>query len=511
MARTQDDLSAVQRVEAGRRRRFFIVVAVIVVIAAIGLYVAGRFSPANRPVTYLNDEDHFRFGSIGSEPDSGLPYYVWKALPALYPEVFHGGDFSVFGFLYGTEPNGERRDLPIGISRRTVRGIDLAWMNCAICHTGTVRDSADGAPRVVLGMPSNNLDLRRFVAFVLGLAGDKRLEADQLIPAMEKAGAKFDWIDRLTWRYIVIPRLQTALAERSQALGPLLAMQPLWGPGRVDTFNPYKVMQFHIPVALLTPQEKIGTADFPSIFNQGPREGMNLHWDGNNDSLAERNLSAALGAGVTEQSVDHPGIERVANWLLDLHPPPSPNHPDAARVAAGRTLYMAQCAACHGYQDSAGYVFQGAYLGRVEPNSKLGTDPARLDSYTEQFRDMQLDLFASEPAYHFTHFKKTDGYANLPLDGLWLRAPYLHNGSVPTLADLLLAPADRPKAFVRGLDIIDPEKGGFQAPPCTPGQQPEHGFCYDTGATGNGNGGHVYGIDLGAEDKAALLAYLLTF
>jgi len=84
-----------------------------------------------------------------------------------------------------------------------------------------------------------------------------------------------------------------------------------------------------------------GASDFPAIFNQRPREGMELHWDGNNKSLAERNLSAALGAGVTVESVDHNAIERVAEWLQDLKPPASQHKVDAAAAergkAAGRT------------------------------------------------------------------------------------------------------------------------------------------------------------------------------
>ena len=54
----------------------------------------------------------------------------------------------------------------------------------------------------------------------------------------------------------------------------------------------------------------------------------------------------------------------------------------------------------------------------------------------------QGTLYAGEP-YRFKHFRKTYGYANMPLDGIWLRAPYLHNGSVPTLRDLLEPRADR--------------------------------------------------------------------
>jgi hypothetical protein len=88
----------------------------------------------------------------------------------------------------------------------------------------------------------------------------------------------------------------------------------------------------------LTPAEVIGAADFPAVFEQGPRQGMHLHWDGNNTSLAERNLSAALGAGVTPETVDHAAIERVANWLLTLKPPPSPITPEPAAIDRGHPV-----------------------------------------------------------------------------------------------------------------------------------------------------------------------------
>ena len=140
---------------------------------------------------------------------------------------------------------------------------------------------------------------------------------------------------------------------------------------------------------------------------------------------------------------------------------------------------MQACAACHGWQGPDGYVFEGAKIGTVEPIDHLRTDPNRLNSYTQQFRNWQISaMFAGTP-YHFTHFVKTDGYANVPLDGLWLRAPYLHNGSVPTLADLLEPPDRRPKQFVRGSDVIDPVKGGFQAPPVRRPRRPDV-FCFDT-------------------------------
>ena len=141
----------------------------------------------------------------------------------------------------------------------------------------------------------------------------------------------------------------------------------------------------------------------------------------------------------------------------------------------------------------------------IDPNSGLGARiPHRLDfSYTERFRAYQLAEFFKGTPYQFRRFEKTDGYANLPLDGLWLRAPYLHNGAAPTLADLLEPPERRPQTFLRGGDVLDTARGGFLAPPCDPSApQPPGRICFDTRLPGNGNGGHLYGADLPSAEEA---------
>ena len=63
---------------------------------------------------------------------------------------------------------------------------------------------------------------------------------------------------------------------------------------------------------------------------------MHLHWDGDNDSVDERNLSAALGAGVTPVTVDHAAIKRVRDWIWTLPPPEYPYPIDTALRRAGR-------------------------------------------------------------------------------------------------------------------------------------------------------------------------------
>jgi mono/diheme cytochrome c family protein len=261
----------------------------------------------------------------------------------------------------------------------------------------------------------------------------------------------------------------------------------------------------------LPAQELTGVADFPSIWNQARKRGLQLHWDGNNDKVEERNLSAAFGTGATPTTIDHAAVGRVEAWAATAEPPPfAASFPvDAALAARGEPIYARRCAGCHGKN---GQDFSGDWVGKVTPIAEIGTDPFRLQSYTQDLAVNQGSLYAGDPPYRFTHFRKTFGYANMPLDGLWLRAPYLHNGSVPTLWDLLQPVADRPKVFYRGNDVYDPKRLGFVADLATQGER--RFFKFDTGRTGNANTGHAgpaYGTDLPADDKWALVEYLKTF
>ena len=96
---------------------------------------------------------------IGSEIANGLPYWVFRALPVLYQEELGSAGYRSFGFLYESED----ADLPIGVSRRIVSGIERVWLNCAVCHVGTYRETVDGEPVKLYGAPSNNLRLFAFI------------------------------------------------------------------------------------------------------------------------------------------------------------------------------------------------------------------------------------------------------------------------------------------------------------------------------------------------------------
>ena len=109
----------------------------------------------------------------------------------------------------------------------------------------------------------------------------------------------------------IMERAETELVvRRSPAPGPR--------PGRY--IQPVqKVVGFDLKADL-----SVGTADLPPLFRQRVRRRIWLHWDGNNNAVEERNKSAAIGAGATEDSIDLPSLDRIAAWTLDLPPPAVP-------------------------------------------------------------------------------------------------------------------------------------------------------------------------------------------
>ena len=496
-------------------QRFFYrlgICAVIVLALAIlaGALLLGRFG-ADTAVTYRDDVEHFKYGSLGSEHEFGIPYWIWRALPELFNDKLPGkkNGWQSVGFVFE-----KGKALPVGMSQRRYLGFDVVWLNCAFCHAGTVRETPQSEPKVYAAMPANTFDFRGFTRFLFATGEDRRFTPQDLLRQIDiirqrEGLGRLPLIDRLVLRFYGIYYMRERLLTLRDRLD-FIKQQPEWGPGRVDTFNPLKIY-FNFPPERLSPREIIGTTDFPSIWNQGQRENlkMNLHWDGNNVSLEERNRSAAMGTGITPPTGDRQSLKRVADWLRDLAAPPYPFKIDKDRAGQGAAIYKNYCAGCHGVD---GKDFRGEYAGKVVPIGDIGTDEHRLDSYTYDVAVNQNMIFAGYESERFRHFRKTFGYANSPLDGLWLRAPYLHNGSVPTLRDLLEPSDQRPKSFYRGYDVYDQTKVGFVSDVAHEQDRPY--FLFKTDEPGNSNKGHegkAYGTELSPADKDALVEYLKTF
>lgn len=487
---------------ASKCRRAAFVIILLLSIAAI--YFTWRFG-VDRAVSYTDIHQHFKYGSTGGEREAGFPYWIFAVMPDICPEYLPGKGYQSLGLLF--EKNGDKlNDLPIGVSKRRVTGLDRVFLNCAACHVGTVRETPDSEPQIILGMPANNFNVMAFQNFFFNCAKDAKFSAEYIIPVIDEKSGGLSFFDKNVVYPVAISLMRDGLISLSSRF-VFADKQPEWGPGRVDTFNAAKAV-FNFSFKNADPAEMIGTADLPSIWNQAQRQGMQLHWDGNNTVVEERNKSAAFGTGTTPPTIDLGNIKRIEDWLLGLTPPTYPYPINKELAGKGAPIYKEYCAECHG---ASGTHFEGKLVGKVTPIDIIGTDRWRLNSYTYELAVNQSTLYAGYP-WRFKHFRKTFGYANMPLDGLWLRAPYLHNGSVPTIHDLLNPASARPKVFYRGNDVYDKSKLGFESTMAAYGDKDF--FHFDTRLSGNSNSGHegkAYGTELSVEEKAALLEYLKTF
>jgi hypothetical protein len=481
-----------------RRRVIWLIVLALALVGGAVTYV--KFFREEPPPYFASDEDHFLFGSVGTEEQQGIPYWIWLVLPRVFPEYLPGpGGYASTGML-----SKDGHEMPVGLSKVTI-GFPRVAINCAMCHTASYRARPDDLATIVAAAPSHQTAPQQYLRFLFACASDPRFTADTLMAEIAK-NYDLSALDRAIYRFILIPQTRKALL-RLRDTDSWMQRNPDWGRGRIDPFNPVKFGILGQPV-----DTTIGNSDMVPLWNLRQHQGYAYHWDGLNTNLQEVVLSSALGDGATEKWVDRDfakwnntkpeemsSLRRVQNYILNVQPPKYPYSIDSQLAAAGQTIYEAGCASCH--------AFGGARTGTVIPLAEVGTDRHRLDMWTPASAT-SYNAYGQGHAWKFSAFRTTGGYVAVPLDGLWLRAPFLHNGSVPSLTDLLEKTAQRPVRFWRGYDVYDPVKVGFVAS----GPEAERrGTMIDVTQPGNGNDGHLYGTDLPPADKRALLEYLKTF
>jgi mono/diheme cytochrome c family protein len=480
------------RTTANKRGSIWLRVALGLVVLGglIGTFAWYEFC-RQEPQHFDTMEEAFKYGSIGTEEAEGMPYWIWMVLPRLFPQYLPGpGGYASLGVLWE-----EGHETPIGFSKRTI-GFPRIGINCALCHTGSYRTDPAMPPTIVATAPATRLDVLAYQRFMFNCASDSSFTADNILPLIDY-NVKLSPVQKLLYRYLIIPQTRSALLKAKERFA-WTDSRPNWGRGRIDPFNPVKFHQLGMDSSK---DPSIGNSDMEPLWNRAPRAGHALHWDGLNDSLTEVVLSGALGDGATPKSLPVAYLHQLENWLGDQQPPKYPYPINWKIVSAGQRIYQSKCATCH--------AFGGERTGQVIPVAEVGTDEHRLGMWSQDAAN-RYNNYAAQYPWRFSHFVKKDGYVAVPLDGLWLRAPYLHNGSVPTLEDLLEPQKNRTKVFYRGYDVYDRDRMGF----ISSGPEAEQfGFQYDTSEAGNSNAGHEgesYGTTLPPDAKRALIEFLKT-
>ena len=145
--------------------RYRILLAVGLFSLTLTLALGCRSSP---PAGTDNIVEHFKYGVLGTEERVGVPYWIFRVLPIVFADKLPnrpGTGWEKIGFIQEAPD----RDRPVGTTRASGRlGVELAGLNCATCHAGTIRETPTSPPQVVLGMPANGIDLQAYSALPHG-------------------------------------------------------------------------------------------------------------------------------------------------------------------------------------------------------------------------------------------------------------------------------------------------------------------------------------------------------
>ena len=488
----------IDTVDRDHKRRWIVIGIVVAALLALGGYVAWYkfFREEPQPAWVTQDTDtRFKYGSIGAENDAGIPYWILYVLPRMFPEKLPGpGGYASLGV-----PWEQGQELPVGFTKKVI-GFPRVANNCAVCHSTRLRTATNAPPIVIAAGPGPTTNVEGFFRFFVDCAKDPRFTPDNVLWEIMNV-TELSWLDKAIYRFLIIPITKKRLLEREQQFAWVYhAAFPEWGRGRDDAMNLTKYFMLKLPM-----DDSFGPTDMPSIWNlkkyDSPTNRMN--WAGDSHDAYSVIIDSALGLiGSESGPKDKAGFLAQIDWLKDyLRNKPPPNYPfalDGAKATAGKAIFDQQCATCHASDRT----------GTPLPLADVGTNRDRIDTWGKDFA-VAANKVVGGMGIERKGLVEAPliGYNVQYLDGIWLRAPYLHNGSVPTLRDLLEPVDKRPKVFYRGYDLYDQVRGGFVS---TGADAEREGTKFDVSQRGSGNGGHTFGVTLPDTDKDALVEYLKT-
>ena len=490
------------------------------------------------------DMDFFLHGTMSTEV---FPEAVLRAFIKTYPELFPTEDLSHLGLIPDPEFG-----WPIGFSRKKevkhLGGLAAVGINCASCHVAQITHASSSTPIRILGVTSHfdvesffgsvlvatfktaePANMKGFLSAYLSVTHPQDEPATQLLFAKEwqqqeekiKTAIAADpfgskdiepgdlhiiapgallldaelldhHVDLAAVAHAMLQLFHNIRAALHVPDQPPQKPPPASGPGRNDAFG-------LLSASLLNTPQPYAPIKFGLVWNVGKR--IWVHWDGNTRSPIARNLLASLGLGTPlhgkRADLVFADVKRQTELTEKIAPPRYPFKVDTDAATRGEPLFAANCNSCHGGPESD---------KRLHSVAELGTDPQRAQLFSQKLAD-QFNKFLAEleaegyEAPKEVGVRSTGKYWAPTLSGVWARSPYLHNGSVRTMRELLTPPTERAKTFHRGSRRFDETVLGYAD---------EGPYLFDTNARGNSNSGHDYATSLSDEEKHELIEYLKT-
>jgi cytochrome c5 len=424
------------------------------------------------------------------DPDAGYQALVNNGY------VSCGVPYSAYIRVIGAAPEasrlpgrtGHNAELPYNFTASTTpSGVEVVAPNCLSCHAGAINGqlviglgNASGDFTTDPGLyarlsggfvtdPAERVEWQRWSERVLAIGGYVRTRTIGVNPADNIAAALFAHRDRHTLAW---------------SREPLLEMPP---------YDP-------VPV------------DVPPWWRMARKNAMFYNAAGRGDHARIMMTASTLCTdSIAEARAIDAYFNDVRAYIAQLRPPAWPfTAPDASRAARGRTVFTDTCARCHGT-----YGEGGSYPNLLVSLGEVGTDDM-LARGSSQFAGRFVEWFNQSFYGETARLEPQDGYLAPPLDGIWATAPYLHNGSVPTIAALLESPT-RPQFWTRNFETnaYDTAAVGMRFTALESGQEAETDAqrrvrIYDTTLPGYSNAGHTFGDALTDAERRDLLEYLKT-
>jgi len=366
------------------------------------------------------------------------------------------------------------------------RTAKLVAPNCLTCHAEMLNG------QLVVGLGNNSADHTRY-------DDGTRFRAAALAIQLRYGKKSPEW-----GGFVPLDRAQSAIGRliltEVRGLNPAdKIFASLAAHRRSDDLSWLDEPQFKVPT------ETVPT-DVPAWWLMKKKNALYYNGLGRGDFAR---LSAASGMLTMRDSTEARRIDAnfpdVMAWIRSLQPPKYPYPLDATQAAAGQKIFEKNCSKCHGTYRADSTTYPNLLVSL----EKIGTDPLLSTTYRlhpEYHTWYNQSWYGQGP--HRGILQPNEGYVAPPLDGIWATAPYLHNGSVPTLEDLLNSP-QRPTYWTRKFDNADydTQKGGWRY---TAEAAKKNRETYDTTLPGYGNGGHRFGDKLCPEERKAVIEYLKT-
>ena len=389
--------------------------------------------------------------------------------PAPDPDLDPEGSACAFARRYGFHEAPFPNDgLPMGLKRSvksdgTTRGMQV---DCLVCHGGSI------GGRSYVGLPNTQVDYTGF------------------FPDLFRADGR---------RAPLLPFVVNTTRGTTNAGMMSIVLLSLRNPD-------LSFRSFPLPMGSNLPE-----LDAPPWWVLKYKTTM--YYDGRTPADSVRSIMQFLLAEKTAEEFRdlEPAFADVLAYIKSLEPPEYPFPVVADAAERGRAVFEASCARCHGTYGENRTV---DYPGVIVPLDVIGTDPARIEGLSDRsVAHYNATWFAED---HPVDVDSERGYQAPPLVGIWASAPYLHNGSVPTLRTLLDS-TSRPRRFLRppstAFEHYDPTNVGWtfeEVPEDAPGPKDPPRRLFDASRYGLGNGGHTFGDDLDERQRMDLIEYLKT-